>query len=168
MPGARLSRLPATFSTRPRCATIHAAMCDGLVDPPSSRHVLGHARGRYARRSIFSQWCYNPELYTPEEIAVYVAAYSQPGAIKGACNDYRAAAEDVAQDEEDKDTLIACPTLALWGEEFESGGKMWDFRAIWTKMAERIEFVSIPACGHHPHEEKPEVVNRELLRFLSS
>ena len=45
---------------------------------------------------------------------------------------------------------------------------MWDFRQIWTKMAERIEFFSIPECGHHPHEEKPEVVNRELLRFLSS
>jgi hypothetical protein len=33
----------------------------------------------------------------------------------------------VEQDEDDKDTLIGCPTLVLRGEEFESGGKMWDF-----------------------------------------
>lgn len=117
-------------------------------------------------RYILSHWCYDPELYTPEEIAVYVAAYSRPGALRGAFNDYRAAAEDVVQDQQDQQTLIACPTLALWGEEFESGGKMWDFREIWTRMAAQVEFVSIPECGHHPHEEKPEVVNRELLRFL--
>ena len=81
---------------------------------------------------------------------------------------YRAAGEDVAQDEQDKATLIACPTLALWGEEFESGGKMWDFCEIWAEMAERVEFVSIPECGYHPREEKPEAVDRELLRFLGS
>lgn len=44
---------------------------------------------------------------------------------------------------------------------------MWDFRAIWSEMAERVEFVSIPECGHHPHEEKPDIVNRELSRFLA-
>ncbi len=78
-------------------------------------------------RFIFSSWCYNPELFTPEEIAVYVKSYSQPGALRGAFSDYRAGKEDVAQDEADKDTLIQCPTLALWGEEFALGGKMWIF-----------------------------------------
>jgi hypothetical protein len=32
-------------------------------------------------------------------------------------------------------------------------------------MAERAEFLSIPQCAPLPHEEKPEVVNRALLRF---
>jgi haloacetate dehalogenase len=117
-------------------------------------------------RFILSGWCYNPELFTPEEMAVYVRAFSQPGALRGAFNDYRAAKEDVAQDEEDKDTLINCPTLVLWGEDFESGGKMWDFREVWTKMSTRVEFVSIPQCGHLPHEEKPEEVTQALLKFL--
>ena len=43
---------------------------------------------------------------------------------------------------------------------------MWDFREIWNKMAKRMSFVSIPQCGHLPHEEKPEIVNQELLKFL--
>jgi haloacetate dehalogenase len=117
-------------------------------------------------RFIFSSWCYNPELFTPEEITVYAEAYSKPGALRGAFNDYRAGREDVAQDQADQDKLIECPTLALWGEDFESGGKMWNFREIWSEMAKNVSFVSIPQCGHLPHEEKPDIVNRELLKFL--
>lgn len=118
-------------------------------------------------RFIFSQWCYDPDPFTPAELAVYVAAYSQPGSLRGAFNDYRAGEADVAQDEEDKDRLIDCPTLVLWGEEFSAGGKMWDFRTIWQGMATRPEFVSVPKCGHLPHEERPDVVTCELLRFLA-
>jgi len=117
-------------------------------------------------RFIFSSWCYNPELFSPDELAVYVRAYSQPGALRGAFNDYRAGEEDVAQDEADKDELIGCPTFVLWGEEFALGGKMWDFREVWTKMARKVEFFSIPECGHLPHEEQPAVVNERLLAFL--
>ncbi len=119
-------------------------------------------------RFIFSSWCYNPELFTAEEIATYVRAYSQPGALRGAFSDYRAGKQDVAQDEADKESLIQCPTLALWGEDFALGGKMWDFREVWSKMAVHMEYFSIPQCGHLPHEEKPDVVTRELLRFLGS
>jgi pimeloyl-ACP methyl ester carboxylesterase len=117
-------------------------------------------------RFIFSSWCYNPELFTPEEMAVYVTAYSQPGALRGAFSDYRAGREDVAQDEADKEALIRCPTLVLWGEDFAIGGKMWDFREIWKGMAEDPTFLSIPQCGHLPHEERPGQVNEALLTFL--
>lgn len=118
-------------------------------------------------RFIFSSWCYNPELFTREEIQTYVEAYSKPGSLRGAFNDYRAGREDVAQDQEDKDVLIQCPTLALWGEDFELGGKMFDVLGIWREMAADVRAVSIPQCGHLPHEEKPEVVNRALLAFLA-
>jgi pimeloyl-ACP methyl ester carboxylesterase len=45
---------------------------------------------------------------------------------------------------------------------------MWDFREIWREMARNPEYISIPQCGHLPHEEKPERVNAELLRFLAA
>lgn len=70
------------------------------------------------------------------------------------------------QDQADREKKIECPTLVLWGEDFEAGGKLWDFREVWTGMATRPEFVSVPQCGHLPHEERPEVVNAALLRFL--
>lgn len=117
-------------------------------------------------RFIFSRWCYNPEALSADVLAVYTKAYSQPGAIKGACNDYRAGREDVAQDQEDASQLIECPTLALWGENFALIPPLFDVREVWRGMARNIRFVSIPQCGHLPHEEKPAVVNRELLAFL--
>ena len=82
-------------------------------------------------------------------------------------SDYRAGREDVAQDEADKDTKIRCPVLALWGEDFALVGRMFDVAAIWREqMATDVRTVSIPRCGHLPHEERPEEVNRELLAFL--
>jgi haloacetate dehalogenase len=66
-------------------------------------------------RHIFSSWCYNPQLFSGEEIAEYVRAYSQPGALRGAFNDYRAGPEDVVQDEEDEAVLIECPTFVSLG-----------------------------------------------------
>jgi hypothetical protein len=45
---------------------------------------------------------------------------------RGALSDYRAAPEDGAQDKKDHATRIDCPTLALWGEDFELVGQMWD------------------------------------------
>ncbi len=54
---------------------------------PDIPEALIEGREEVWLRYIFSHWCYNPELYTPEEIAVYVAAYSRPGALRGAFND---------------------------------------------------------------------------------
>lgn len=117
-------------------------------------------------RYILQGWTYDPELFTPEEMGEYVRAFSAPGAIRGACNDYRAGPTDVQQDEEDADVPIRCPTMALWGEDFELVGKMWDVRGIWSGMASDVCFAPIAQCGHLPHEERPEEVNAALLGFL--
>ncbi len=115
---------------------------------------------------ILKGWIYDPEALTPEDIATYVRAYAQHGGLRGAMEDYRAGEEDVKQDQADAATKLSCPTLALWGEEFESGGKMWDFPAIWREIAENLTTVPVPLCGHLPHEERPDVVNKALLDFL--
>jgi hypothetical protein len=64
---------------------------------------------------FYRSWSYNPEMLTPEDIAVCVRAYQQPGAVRGSCMEYRAAPQDVAQDREDADQLIDCPVLTMWG-----------------------------------------------------
>jgi haloacetate dehalogenase len=118
-------------------------------------------------RFIFSSWCHNPDLLSDEDIAVYVKAYSSPGALRGAFSDYRAANVDVEQDKADEDRRIEMPTLILWGEEFAAGGKLWDFREVWADYATRPQFVSVPSCGHLPQEEKPQIVTDALLAFLA-
>jgi len=118
-------------------------------------------------RYILSSWCHNPELLTDEEIGVYVKAYGRPGALRGAFEDYRAAATDVSQDTADENVLLEMPTLVFCGEDFAAGGKLWDFREVWRHYAKNIEFVSVTECGHLPHEEKPKFVNDGLQRFLA-
>jgi haloacetate dehalogenase len=46
---------------------------------------------------FYRSWSYDPNMLFPEEADVYARAYRQPGAIRGAAMDYRAAAEDVKQ-----------------------------------------------------------------------
>jgi pimeloyl-ACP methyl ester carboxylesterase len=37
---------------------------------------------------------------------------------------------------------------------------------VWQGMAQNVRGVGIPECGHLCPEERPDVVNEELLRFL--
>jgi haloacetate dehalogenase len=117
-------------------------------------------------RHIFASWTHNPEAFTEEELATYIETYKRPGSLRGAFEDYRAGEADVEQDRADHDRPIEMPTLVLWGQDFAAGGQMWDFREVWEGYATRLEFAPIADCGHLPHEERPELVTAELLRFL--
>jgi pimeloyl-ACP methyl ester carboxylesterase len=117
-------------------------------------------------RHLFSEWCYNPQTISGDVFDTYVAAYRSPGAVRGALSDYRANAEDVAQDMADADTKIACPTLSLWGAEFEGVGKMFDMPAVWAEMASDLRTFAVPESGHLVQEEQPEIVNGLLIDFL--
>jgi pimeloyl-ACP methyl ester carboxylesterase len=59
---------------------------------------------------------------------------------------------------------IQPPTLVLWGEN-DSLIDIEGARRTTARIASS-HFVAIPGCGHIPIEEKPEVVVREILRFL--
>ena len=117
-------------------------------------------------RHFFSDWCYNPHTITGADFDTYVQAYRRPGAVRGAMSDYRANAEDVAQDQVDADVKIACPVMALWGADFAAVGKMFDMPAVWAEMAHDLRAEPIAQCGHLPQEEQPERVNGLLREFL--
>jgi haloacetate dehalogenase len=115
---------------------------------------------------FFSDWCYNPYAISGEAFETYVRAYRQPGAVRGAMADYRANAEDNAQDQADAGAKISCPVLSLWGADFYAVGQMFDMPAVWAEMATDLRTQAIPQCGHLPQEEQPEAVNRLLTDFL--
>jgi len=119
-------------------------------------------------RHFFSDWCYNPDTISGEAFDTYVSAYRAPGAIRGAMSDYRANADDVAQDQVDAETKIACPVMALWGADFAAVGQMFDMREVWSEMASDLRAEVIDQCGHLPHEEQPERVNGLLMEFLET
>ena len=114
-----------------------------------------------------SDWCFDPLTIQGEAFETYVKAYRAPGAIRGAMEDYRANASDVAQDNVDASVKIACPVMSLWGRDFKLVGGMFDMPRVWAVMASNLVTHAIPECGHLPHEEKPEEINRLLIDFLA-
>jgi pimeloyl-ACP methyl ester carboxylesterase len=107
-------------------------------------------------RHFFSDWCHDPMTISGQAFETYVKAYSAPGAVRGAMSDYRASAEDVAQDSR---------TFAL-GRGFRRGRPPVRHEGDWSEMAENLSVAPIERCGHLPQEEQPETVNRLLLGFL--
>ncbi|QBR01932.1 alpha/beta fold hydrolase [Paraburkholderia pallida] len=133
---------------------------------PDLPEVLIQGREAQWLQHFFTDWCYNPHAISGEAFDTYVRAYQRPGAVRGAMADYRANAEDVQQDLVDAEVKIACPTMAIWGENFYAVGEMFDMKAVWEGMASNLRAEPIAQCGHLPQEEQPERVNALLLDFL--
>jgi pimeloyl-ACP methyl ester carboxylesterase len=118
-------------------------------------------------RWLFSDWTYDRDAIEPETFAAYLEAYRTPGALRGSLSDYRANREDVAQDRADAHVRIACPTMALWGADFEPVGGIFEMEEVWRELAEDLRTAVIGRCGHLPHEERPAEVNALLIDFLA-
>jgi pimeloyl-ACP methyl ester carboxylesterase len=61
---------------------------------------------------------------------------------------------------------IATKAMLLGGED--DGPTFPDDARRAVEALQNAELFLIPGVGHNPHEEVPEIVNRELIRFLSS
>ncbi|MCW3474083.1 alpha/beta hydrolase [Rhodovastum sp. RN2-1] len=105
------------------------------------------------------------EVFAPEAVAEYKRCFRNPATIHASCEDYRAAAStDLADDEEDADTRIACPLLVLWGGK-SVVGRLYDPLAIWKEKAADVRGQALP-CGHFLPEEAPEETLAALGAFL--
>jgi pimeloyl-ACP methyl ester carboxylesterase len=163
---AALDNIPTRFIFENMNADVAQAawffLFQGVRDLPEA---LIQGREELWLRFVLTGWCYNPEALSDADIAIYARAYAQPGGLRGAFEDYRAWRDDLAQDQFDRDTKISCPTLALWGDDFE-GARMIDMAALWRDMADDLSTTPIARSGHLPHEEQPDAVNAALLQFL--
>jgi pimeloyl-ACP methyl ester carboxylesterase len=59
---------------------------------------------------------------------------------------------------------VACPVLAVQGEDDEYG-TLEQVRAV-ARHVPGTELLLIPACGHSPHRDQPELLIREATRFM--
>ncbi len=104
----------------------------------------------------------------PEALAEYEAAFSNPLAIHGACEDYRASfGIDLEHDRASRAAgqKIACDTLVLWGER---GVVNALFRplALWqAQCAGTVSGTAVPA-GHYIPEELPDDTAQRLREFF--
>jgi haloacetate dehalogenase len=126
--------------------------------------LIGHDPDWYLRAKL-RQWSADSSAFTPEALAEYTRCFRDPAMIHASCEDYRAAASiDLAHDEHDMTTKIACPILVLWGEK----GLMhrrYDVLATWRERAIDVRGQTLP-CGHFLPEEEPEKTLILLAEFF--
>lgn len=106
------------------------------------------------------------DIFAPEALADYLAAFSDPATIHATCEDYRAAAGiDLRHDDEDAGRKVTCPLLVLWGLE-GTVDKCFDVLALWRQRAEDVRGEGLPG-GHYLAEELPDEVAERFLAFFS-
>lgn len=100
---------------------------------------------------------------TPEEIRYFVEAWSQPGAIGGGINWYRALYRNMGRIAR-TDLRVHVPSMLVWGEEDAYLTKQ---TAEWTaEYVDQLETHYVPGVSHWVQQEAPETVNSYILNFL--
>lgn len=103
-----------------------------------------------------------PGTFTPADLAVYRAAWAQPGALTGMLNWYRALR--LPQPHRHASPEVTIPVRLMWGDRdaaLESG--MADASVAHCRAGEVFHF---PEATHWLAPEEPERVNALLLAFL--
>lgn len=95
-----------------------------------------------------------------EAIDRYVRAYSRPGRLEAALNQYRTIYEDARDNREGAMPKLTMPVLTL------DGGAPGQSLESMQRVAENVEGDSIKGAGHLLQEEQPEKVADRLQDFL--
>ena len=95
-------------------------------------------------------------------VRYYVDGLSDPDALNGSFQAYRALDTTISQNEQRKERRLTLPVLAIGGAEGIGEG------AANTMMlaADDVQTAVIPGCGHHPAEETPNELMAALTPFL--
>ena len=107
--------------------------------------------------------------FDPRALADYQRCAALPGAARGMCEDYRAAAGiDLEHERADRAAglRLPMPVFVLWGEK---GAVQRCFRPLdeWRRLAPDVRGGPLP-CGHFIAEEAPDPLLAEVLPFLTS
>jgi len=108
----------------------------------------------------------NPEAFSDDDLARYVAAIRIDGAARAGINYYRAAF-NLAEIRSRKGPLrkISAPTLVLWGERDPWLGASL-LKGIERYFTGSLRVQRLPDSSHWVPDEQPERVAQELLNFL--
>ncbi len=101
--------------------------------------------------------CYNPALFSAEEMAEYVRAYSQPGALRAGFHYYRAALDDDITNLTGCTDKLTMPVRAWGGERF-----MGNIVPLWQRVAAQVHGGAVERCGHFMAEERPDFVLQQV------
>ena len=140
-----------------------------LAQPePLPERLIGSDPAWYCRQQI-GAWLEVQTAADDDVMTAYCDAFSRPGAVHAACEDYRAGYTcDVDHDRADRDAgrRIDAPLLALWGAG-KDGMRSAHFPAVWERWASDFSGMALP-CGHFLMEELPEQTAAALGGFFDA
>lgn len=138
-----------------------------LIQPDGLPEKMIGEDPEYYLKEKLMRWSGENKNFDPEAVKEYVRCFSDPSAIHGSCEDYKAAASiDLQHDEEDMDKRITCPLLVLWGNQ-GFVHRTYDVIETWKERAENVTGKSLD-CGHFVPEECPEDTYNELINFFDN
>jgi pimeloyl-ACP methyl ester carboxylesterase len=108
-----------------------------------------------------------PGAFTGDDIEAYVRALSQPGALTATINYYRAlraGSRGRPSGPRWRDTVIAAPTLLIWGERDRYLGL--PLLDDLERLVDSLRIERIPDASHWVQADAPERVNELILDFL--
>lgn len=128
---------------------------------PLSQHLL---TSRKQVTMVLEFAYYDKKLITKEQIESYAAPLRMPGgkyALRETAK--QIVPKDIA-DLSSRYPHIGVPTLILWGEGDRVVPPANGVRL--NKAIPHSTLITIPKCGHIPHEERPDAVRKPLADFL--
>ncbi|MFQ5950289.1 MAG: alpha/beta fold hydrolase [Nitrospiria bacterium] len=129
-------------------------------------YLLGQSALRRCAKGIFARSIYSRTLITEPLIDRVVRPFSSLQQRKNLFRFLKGISLEEIQSIDAHLPMIRHPVLILWGEK-----DGWLSDAHWERLRDRLKngkVVKIPDCGHLPHMEKPEVVAKATIPFLTA
>ena len=123
--------------------------------------MLIRGKEREYLRYMYRTQIYNVDAITDEDIEVYARSYAGAGGLR--LELYRAFYEDAADNKEFAKNKLTIPVLAVGGAQSIRELCASSMEAV----AENVEGVVIPECGHWVPEERPAEFLDHVLPFLA-
>ena len=140
-----------------------------MLQLPGLPEVIVKARNYAFIEFLWKLW--SPDYRDHQHVAQIKKMLAQPGALPAALGYYRAALQrrhqgpSLAELRSKLDRSITVPTLVLCGSDDIRSEHLEPQRPLFAGL---YEWAIIEGCGHFLHREKPDEVNRHILRWLSA
>ena len=129
--------------------------------PRLPEYMIGRDDFSFAKRSLRSD---SKDAFTDEDLERYVEAWSQPGALTGMINYYRAALRRTPGKALARMRPIPASTLVIWGMRDRHLGSELAVPA--PEWVPDVRFEPIPEATHWVQHDAPQRVNELLLQFF--
>lgn len=103
--------------------------------------------------------------FVQQALDEYLTCFAASDAIRGACEDYRAAASIDLDHDNAEVGKVTTPLLALWGEDGVIAAH-FDCLALWKERASDVQGLALPG-GHYLAEEHPQPVIDAWMPFFA-